>query len=187
MAEALLSPEMFTGWGVRTLATDNGGYNPISYHCGSVWPHDTAIVAAGLARYGFDGAAQRLILGLLDAAVAQGGRLPELFSGLDRGELTRPGGLPDVVLAPGLVGGVAAAVPADAAAPRPVGALRQDLAVPEPARGDRLPEGGGHPAGRVPGDHRGRAPRSPGRVGQGLPPEIELVIREPRDRHPTAV
>ena len=70
------------------------GYNPISYHCGSVWPHDTAIVAAGLARYGFDGAAQQLIFALLDAAAAQGGRLPELFSGLDRGELTVPVGYP---------------------------------------------------------------------------------------------
>ncbi|MGH8997182.1 MAG: amylo-alpha-1,6-glucosidase, partial [Acidimicrobiales bacterium] len=54
VAQKLLSPQMFTGWGVRTLSTDNPAYNPISYHCGSVWPHDTAIVAAGLARYGFD-------------------------------------------------------------------------------------------------------------------------------------
>ena len=91
MAQALVGPSMFTGWGLRTLSSDNGGYNPISYHCGSVWPHDTAIVAAGLARYGFDGAAQQLIFGLLDAAAAQGGRLPELFSGLDRGELDRAG------------------------------------------------------------------------------------------------
>jgi glycogen debranching enzyme len=94
VAAKLVSPEMFSGWGVRTLSTANGGYNPISYHCGSVWPHDTAIVAAGLARYGFDGAAQQLILALLDAAVAQGGRLPELFSGLDRGELSVPVGYP---------------------------------------------------------------------------------------------
>jgi glycogen debranching enzyme len=94
VAEALLSPTMFSGWGVRTLATDNGGYNPISYHCGSVWPHDTAIVAAGLARYGFDAAAQTLIFGLLDAGAAQGGRLPELFSGLDRSEFDVPVGYP---------------------------------------------------------------------------------------------
>ena len=94
VAQALVSPSMFTGWGLRTLSSDNGGYNPISYHCGSVWPHDTAIVAAGLARYGFDGAAQKLIFGLLDAASAQGGRLPELFSGLDRGELNVPVGYP---------------------------------------------------------------------------------------------
>src|SRR5664280_343108 len=94
VADRLVSPEMFSGWGVRTLATNNAGYNPISYHCGSVWPHDTAIVAAGLARYGFDGPAQQLILALFDAAVAQGGRLPELFSGLDRGELSVPVGYP---------------------------------------------------------------------------------------------
>jgi glycogen debranching enzyme len=94
VAEKLVSPAMFSGWGVRTLSKDSGGYNPISYHCGSVWPHDTAIVAAGLARYGFDGAAQKLIFGLLDAAQTQGGRLPELFSGLDRGELTVPVGYP---------------------------------------------------------------------------------------------
>ncbi len=94
VAEKLISPAMFSGWGLRTLSKDSGGYNPISYHCGSVWPHDTAIVAAGLARYGYDGAAQKLIFGLLDAAQAQGGRLPELFSGLDRGELTVPVGYP---------------------------------------------------------------------------------------------
>jgi glycogen debranching enzyme len=94
VAEALVSPAMFTGWGLRTLSSGSGGYNPISYHCGSVWPHDTAIVAAGLARYGFDGAAQKLIFALLDAAGAQGGRLPELFSGLDRGELDVPVGYP---------------------------------------------------------------------------------------------
>lgn len=94
VAAKLMSPEMFSGWGVRTLATNCGGYNPISYHCGSVWPHDTAIVAAGLARYGFDGAAQQLVLALLDAATAQGGRLPELYSGLDRTELSVPVGYP---------------------------------------------------------------------------------------------
>ncbi|MGO8873472.1 MAG: glycogen debranching N-terminal domain-containing protein [Acidimicrobiales bacterium] len=94
VAEKLVSPAMFTGWGIRTLSKDSGGYNPISYHCGSVWPHDTAIVAAGLARYGYDGAAQQLIFGLLDAAQAKGGRLPELFSGLDRGEFTVPVGYP---------------------------------------------------------------------------------------------
>ncbi len=94
VVERLVSPAMFSGWGVRTLSKDSGGYNPISYHCGSVWPHDTAIVAAGLARYGYDGAAQKLIFGLFDAAQAQGGRLPELFSGLDRNELTVPVGYP---------------------------------------------------------------------------------------------
>ncbi|MGH9018733.1 MAG: amylo-alpha-1,6-glucosidase, partial [Acidimicrobiales bacterium] len=94
IADRLLGPEMFSGWGVRTLATSMGGYNPISYHCGSVWPHDTAIVAAGLSRYGFEEHAERLVNGLLDAAVKLGGRLPELFSGLDRSELSAPVGYP---------------------------------------------------------------------------------------------
>jgi glycogen debranching enzyme len=94
VADKLLSPEMFSGWGVRTLAASMPGYNPISYHCGSVWPHDTAIVAAGLARYGLTDHSQRLYSALLDAGVALGGRLPELFSGLDRGELPCPVGYP---------------------------------------------------------------------------------------------
>ncbi len=86
VGERLLSPEMFSGWGVRTLATTMTGYNPISYHCGSVWPHDNAIIAAGLMRYGMVEHAQRVVAGLLAAAVGQQGRLPELFSGLDRSE-----------------------------------------------------------------------------------------------------
>jgi glycogen debranching enzyme len=90
VAQRLLSPEMFTGWGIRTLASTMGGYNPVSYHCGSVWPHDTAIAAAGLARYGFEEGAQRLVMSLLDAGIAQGGRLPELFAGLDREEVAVP-------------------------------------------------------------------------------------------------
>ena len=94
VARHLLSDEMFSGWGTRTLAASMGGYNPVSYHCGSVWPHDTAIVAAGLARYGFEEGAQRLVLALLDAAMAQRGRLPELFSGLGRHTVGIPVGYP---------------------------------------------------------------------------------------------
>jgi glycogen debranching enzyme len=85
VARHLLSPEMFSGWGIRTLATSMAGYNPISYHCGSVWPHDNAIITAGLMRYGFVEEAQRVILALLHAAETQGGRLPELFSGIECG------------------------------------------------------------------------------------------------------
>jgi len=86
VAKQLAGPAMFSGWGIRTLGSNMGGYNPISYHCGSVWPHDNALVAAGLMRYGFVEEAQRVIMGQLDAAVSQGARLPELFSGLDRRE-----------------------------------------------------------------------------------------------------
>ena len=71
---------------VRTLATTMTGYNPISYHCGSVWPHDNAIIAAGLMRYGMVEHAQRIIESLFQGAASQRGRLPELFSGLDRSE-----------------------------------------------------------------------------------------------------
>jgi glycogen debranching enzyme len=90
VAERLMSPEMFSGWGVRTLATSMGAYNPASYHNGSVWPHDNALVAAGLMRYGFVEEAQRVAAAIFDAAEAFGGRLPELFCGFDRSEYPLP-------------------------------------------------------------------------------------------------
>jgi len=90
VADRLLSPEMFSGWGIRTLSSDMVGYNPVGYHVGSVWPHDNAIIAAGLTRYGFVEEAQRVIMGLLDASAHFGGRLPELFSGLGRDEVPFP-------------------------------------------------------------------------------------------------
>src|SRR4051794_39620532 len=90
VAERLLSPEMFTGWGVRTLASSMAAYNPMSYHNGSVWPHDNALLAAGLMRYGFVEHAQRIARGLVDAAAFFGGRLPELFCGFDRDEFPAP-------------------------------------------------------------------------------------------------
>ena len=90
VAEHLLSPEMFTGWGVRTLASSMAAYNPMSYHNGSVWPHDNALIAAGLMRYGYVEHAQRIASGLIDAAARFGGRLPELFCGFDRTEFETP-------------------------------------------------------------------------------------------------
>ncbi|NJP25333.1 amylo-alpha-1,6-glucosidase [Microbispora sp. SCL1-1] len=86
----LLSEEMFTGFGVRTLASSMGAYNPMSYHNGSVWPHDNALIVSGLMRYGFVAEAQRVAMGLLDAAEAFGGRLPELFCGFGRKEFPVP-------------------------------------------------------------------------------------------------
>lgn len=92
--ERLASAEMDSGYGLRTLATSMGAYNPMSYHNGSVWPHDTAIAVAGLFRYGHLGGAvklaHRLAAGLLDAAEAFGGRLPELFCGFSRDEFSPP-------------------------------------------------------------------------------------------------
>ncbi|MGD0743484.1 MAG: glycogen debranching N-terminal domain-containing protein [Acidimicrobiales bacterium] len=94
VAARLLSAEMFTGWGVRTLASSMGAYNPVSYHNGSVWPHDGAICAAGLMRYGFVAEAQRIARGLFDVATAFDGRLPELLCGFAREEFAVPVGYP---------------------------------------------------------------------------------------------
>jgi glycogen debranching enzyme len=84
VAAQLLTPEMFSGWGIRTLGTTMGAYDPVSYHNGSVWPHDNALIVAGLMRYGFVDEAQRVAGGILEAAQRFGGRLPELFCGFDR-------------------------------------------------------------------------------------------------------
>jgi glycogen debranching enzyme len=80
----LMSEAMFSGWGVRTLADGQPAYNPIEYHNGTVWPHDTALVAAGLARYGRRHEANRLAVALLEAAHHFRYRLPEAFAGYPR-------------------------------------------------------------------------------------------------------
>ena len=73
---------MFSGWGIRTLAEGEAGYNPVGYHLGTVWPHDTAMIAFGLRKYGFDEDFDRIFEALLEAAAnAEGYRLPELFAG----------------------------------------------------------------------------------------------------------
>ncbi|UZX01526.1 amylo-alpha-1,6-glucosidase [Arthrobacter sp. CDRTa11] len=90
VVERLMSPEMFSGWGIRTLASDMGAYNPASYHNGSVWPHDNAVIHAGLVRYGFVAEAQRISTALLEAAEFSGGRLPELFCGFSRDQFAEP-------------------------------------------------------------------------------------------------
>ncbi|MBA2282057.1 MAG: amylo-alpha-1,6-glucosidase, partial [Acidimicrobiia bacterium] len=95
VAKHLVSADLFTGWGIRTLAASTVGASPLGYHHGAVWPHDTAIAAAGLARYGFIDEALRLLGGLLDAAVAFDGRLPELFAGFDRADLDFPVAFPN--------------------------------------------------------------------------------------------
>ncbi|MEV6069859.1 glycogen debranching N-terminal domain-containing protein [Nocardia sp. NPDC052001] len=92
--ERLASEDMDTGFGLRTLSSKMGAFNPMSYHNGSVWPHDTAIGVAGLLRYrhipGAIELATRLAEGLLDAAGAFGGRLPELFCGFPRAKFAAP-------------------------------------------------------------------------------------------------
>ncbi|MFG2109453.1 amylo-alpha-1,6-glucosidase [Micromonospora chersina] len=88
IAEHLLGPRLFSGWGVRTLATGQSRYNPIGYHVGTVWPFDNAFIAWGLRRYGFHREAGRVAEGIIDAAGFFDGRLPEAFGGYER-ELTR--------------------------------------------------------------------------------------------------
>jgi glycogen debranching enzyme len=86
----LMSPQMFSGWGIRTMAEGEGGYNPIEYHNGTVWPHDCAIIAAGLARYGFRKDAAEVISGIFEASVAFQFRLPEVFAGYERTQTCYP-------------------------------------------------------------------------------------------------
>jgi glycogen debranching enzyme len=86
VADLLLRPQFFTGWGIRTIANTEARYNPMSYHNGSVWPHDNALIALGLARYGRQRAVERLFKGLFEAATYMDmRRLPELFCGFQRG------------------------------------------------------------------------------------------------------
>jgi hypothetical protein len=84
IARLITSPALDSGLGLRTMATADAGYAPLSYHCGSVWPHDTAIVIAGLVRAGLADFSAGLIEGLLRASVAFEQRLPELWSGEGR-------------------------------------------------------------------------------------------------------
>jgi glycogen debranching enzyme len=142
VARRLGSAEMDSGFGLRTMATTSAGYWPLSYHGGSVWTHDTAIVVSGLARSGHTDAAAALIEGLLDAAAAFDFRLPELYGGDARSTTPRPVPYPAacrpqawsaaaaVALLSAIVG-VTADVPAGAVTvrpmtPSPVGALSVD-------------------------------------------------------------
>jgi glycogen debranching enzyme len=91
LSKRLLAPDMFSGWGVRTMSKSAAAYNPMSYHNGSVWPHDNALIAAGLKRYGFARSTNRVATALFDAAIqADYLRLPELFCGFTRRTPNRP-------------------------------------------------------------------------------------------------
>lgn len=90
VAARLMAPDLFSGWGIRTMASSDAGYNPIEYHNGTVWPHNTALIAQGLRRYGFRDEASTLALALIEAAAAFGFRLPEVFAGFDRADTHQP-------------------------------------------------------------------------------------------------
>ena len=85
VVDRLMAPDMWSGWGIRTLSADHPGYNPYSYHLGSVWPHDNATIAGGFRRYGRVAEAQQVAEGIFAAAERfDSYRLPELFAGLPR-------------------------------------------------------------------------------------------------------
>ncbi len=91
VVDRLLAPDMYNGWGIRTLSRHERRYNPIGYHLGTVWPHDNALIAAGCRRYGYDAAARRIFQGMLEAAMGfDHYRLPEVFAGFAREEYGVP-------------------------------------------------------------------------------------------------
>ena len=85
-----MAEELWSGWGVRTMATGDGSYNPLTYHNGTVWPHDNSLIALGLARYGYRSEALRIVRSLLAAAGSLGYQLPEVFGGFPRSEAPQP-------------------------------------------------------------------------------------------------
>jgi glycogen debranching enzyme len=91
----LFAPELFSGWGIRTLASDHPAYNPLAYHLGSVWPVENATTAFGLRRFGFDERALELTRAVFDlAALYERGRIPECVGGYARAEFPQPGAYP---------------------------------------------------------------------------------------------
>ncbi len=91
VTQRFMQPDMFTGWGCRTMSQDERVFNPLSYHRGSVWPHDNALVAHGMALYEFRDAALTVFTGLVQAALNfRDYRLPELFCGIQRREYDEP-------------------------------------------------------------------------------------------------
>jgi len=91
IAHQMMHPSFFSGWGIRTIGREEPRYNPMSYHNGSVWPHDNSLIAAGLARYGHKTAVSRIFQGLYDAASYMDlRRLPELYCGFQRARRRGP-------------------------------------------------------------------------------------------------
>ena len=90
-----MAPDLFSGWGIRTLSAAESRYNPMSYHNGSIWPHDNGLIAAGFSRYRFDDLISAPFTGLFDASASmEGHRLPELFCGFHRRSADGPTSYP---------------------------------------------------------------------------------------------
>jgi glycogen debranching enzyme len=93
----LMRDDMFSGWGIRSMSSGDAGYNPLEYHNGTIWPHDTALVAEGMRRYGFRDEAGRVAHALLDVAEAFSHQLPEVFAGFARDDSRVPVEYPDAL------------------------------------------------------------------------------------------
>ena len=90
VVDRLMSDELWSGWGVRTMSTGDAGFNPLSYHCGTIWPHDNSLIAWGLARYGRWNEAHRIVRSMLVASRSFDHQLPEVFAGMQRIETAFP-------------------------------------------------------------------------------------------------
>jgi glycogen debranching enzyme len=90
VVDRLMSDELWSGWGVRTMSAGDAGFNPLSYHCGTVWPHDNSLIAWGLARYGRWSEAHRIVRSMLVASRYFDHQLPEVFAGIARSETAFP-------------------------------------------------------------------------------------------------
>jgi glycogen debranching enzyme len=90
VVDRLMGEGLWSGWGVRTMSAQDAGFNPITYHNGTVWPHDNSLICWGLARYGRWAEAQRIIRRMLEAAAHFGYQLPEVFAGFSRSETPFP-------------------------------------------------------------------------------------------------
>jgi glycogen debranching enzyme len=90
VVDQLMSGHMYSGWGIRTLSQKEHGFNPIAYHCGTVWPHDNSLIAAGLRRYNFHDQARTVIEGMLQAGTVFDFRFPEVFAGYPKHDISFP-------------------------------------------------------------------------------------------------
>ena len=204
-----MSDAMFSGWGIRTLAEGEAGYNPVGYHLGTVWPHDTAMIAFGLRKYGFDEDFDLVFEALLEAAAnAEAYRLPELYAGFGRTEFQTPVPYPVACQPQAWAAGAIPYLTAGALGLVP-DALERRLRVRRPSlprwlsrvevRGLRIAGSHGRPALRADGRgraggarrraHRGRRrgrardlgqPRARGALGAAVPVVLEGPARADR-------
>jgi glycogen debranching enzyme len=140
VARRLLAPDMFSGWGIRTLSADHPAYNPFSYHRGSVWPVEAGTIAVGLARYGCWPQVHQLAEATFAAAALfEGHRLPEVISGLPRhGRYPHPGAYPNACSPQGWSASAIVAVVQALLGLRPVAPLRTIIV--DPHLPDWLPD-----------------------------------------------